>query len=64
MRIVYDLVLFIYSQAIRMAAIFGNQKAKNWIEGRIQWQEKLRRAINNTERKKDRKSTRLNSSHG
>ena len=52
MRIVYDLVLFIYSQAIRMAAIFGNQKAKNWIEGRIQWQEKLRRAINNTERKK------------
>ena len=52
MRIVYDLVLLIYSQAIRMAAIFGNQKAKNWIEGRIQWQEKLRRAINNTERKK------------
>ena len=52
MRIVYDLVLFIYSQAIRMAAIFGNQKAKNWIEGRIQWQEKLGRAINNTERKK------------
>ena len=52
MRIVYDLVLFIYSQAIRMAALFGNQKAKNWIEGRIQWQEKLRRAINNTERKK------------
>lgn len=52
MRIVYDLVLFIYSQAIRIAAILGNQKAKNWIEGRIQWQEKLRRAINNTEKKK------------
>lgn len=52
MRIVYDLVLFFYSQFIRIAAIFGNQKAKKWIEGRVLWQDKLSFAINNTEKNK------------
>lgn len=45
MRIIYDLIIFIYSSVIRVAAFFGNDKAKLWISGRKNWRVDLAKAI-------------------
>jgi len=34
MRFLYNLFVFTYRLAIKMAAFFGNEKAKKWVEGR------------------------------
>lgn len=41
MLLIYDLFVRLYALMIRLAAI-GNQKAKQWVEGRKGWQEKLK----------------------
>ncbi len=41
MRFLYDLFLFLYPLGIRVAAL-KNEKARQWINGRNQWEETLR----------------------
>lgn len=41
MRILYDLIISAYSLFIRIAAIFGNAKAKLWLTGRNNWEANL-----------------------
>ncbi len=36
-RILYDLIIHFYTFSIRSAALFGNEKAKLWINGRKNW---------------------------
>ena len=48
MRIIYDIVLFIFNSGIDIAAFFGNKKAQLWINGRKNWEEKIKHSIVNT----------------
>ncbi|MEO8088132.1 MAG: glycosyltransferase N-terminal domain-containing protein [Bacteroidota bacterium] len=41
MIFIYNLAIRLYVFAIRLSAIFGNQKAKLWIDGRKNWQKKI-----------------------
>ncbi len=45
MRIIYDIVLYIFSSGIGIAAFFGNRKAQLWINGRKNWEEKIKRSL-------------------
>jgi 3-deoxy-D-manno-octulosonic-acid transferase len=38
----YGLVIRIYSLGIRLAALSGNQKAKEWVDGRKNWRDVMR----------------------
>ena len=44
-RTIYDVVLFIYNSGIGLAAFFGNRKAKQWLYGRNDWEEKIRNSL-------------------
>jgi 3-deoxy-D-manno-octulosonic-acid transferase len=52
MRILYDLIIAAYSLSIRIAAIFGNAKAKSWITGRNNWEENLQEHLTSASNKK------------
>ena len=45
MRTLYDFILYIYSSLISLSAFFGNPKAKLWILGRKNWEEKIFKAV-------------------
>ena len=42
MRILYDFAILCYTCGIRIAAIFGNQKARKWLDGRRNQEEKIK----------------------
>lgn len=52
MSLLYDLSIFILHAGIRIAAFFGNHKAVLWIEGRKDWEEKIRKATPGKEQKR------------
>ena len=39
---IYDLILFIFRTGIRIASLLGNRKAHFWIQGRRNWEEKIK----------------------
>jgi len=45
MIFIYDLAIRSYVFAIRLSAIFGNQKAQRWLEGRNDWRGKMAAAL-------------------
>lgn len=52
MRIIYDIVLFIFGSGIDIAAFFGNKKAQLWINGRKNWDEKIKLSLLNAGKKR------------
>jgi len=44
-RLLYDLILVLYHASIRLAAWTGNEKARLWVNGRKDWQQKLRESL-------------------
>ncbi len=48
--VIYNLVIHLYVFAIRLAALAGNEKAKQWIEGRRGWREKISSQITDKEK--------------
>jgi 3-deoxy-D-manno-octulosonic-acid transferase len=51
-RLLYHLFILVYVFVIRLAAFFGNQKAKQWISGRKNQEEKIRKSLHGITRKK------------
>jgi len=51
MLILYNLAILLYTWSIRIAALFGNSKANLWIEGRKNWQEKIKIKLKSGERR-------------
>ncbi|MBK7571378.1 MAG: hypothetical protein IPI10_07060 [Bacteroidetes bacterium] len=47
MRILYNLVILLYTFSIKVAALFGNEKAKLWVKGRRQWFKQLESSLLN-----------------
>ena len=45
MRTLYVVVLFIFNSGISLAALFGNRKAQLWIQGRKNWEEKIKNSL-------------------
>ncbi len=45
MRTLYDVILFIFNSGISIAALFGNRKAQLWIQGRKNWEEKIKNSL-------------------
>ena len=45
MRTLYDFILSIYNTLIGLSALLGNPKAKLWIQGRKNWEEKIFKAV-------------------
>jgi 3-deoxy-D-manno-octulosonic-acid transferase len=41
MRVLYNLIILLYEKVIRLAAITGHSKARQWVNGRKEWKEKL-----------------------
>ncbi len=50
MRILYNIILNGYLFAIQIASILGNKKAKQFIDGRLNWEGKLLNALQNSEK--------------
>ena len=50
MLILYNLFLFLYSSAARIYGLF-NGKAKKWVEGRKDWEDKYRNTLKNGEKR-------------
>lgn len=42
---IYAFVIFLYKTGIFIAAVFGNKKARLWIEGRKNWEKKLTESL-------------------
>src|SRR5262245_56216657 len=51
MLLIYNLSLLFYEAGIFFAALFGNHKAKLWIEGRKNWRSRLSAALGKEERR-------------
>ena len=45
MIFIYNLVIQLYVFGIRLSAVFGNEKAKFWIEGRRNWRDAIRKLL-------------------
>ena len=41
MKHLYHFGILCYGMAIKLAALFGNSKAKKWIKGREKWKNKI-----------------------
>ena len=56
MIILYDLVLFLYSFFIRIAAFFGNEKARLWRDGRVDIFKKIETQLIDNQQNKSKKT--------
>lgn len=45
MILLYNFIILIYSTSIKLAGLFGNDKAKLWASGRKNWEKKLEESI-------------------
>ena len=52
MRTLYDFILYLYHSLIGLSAFLGNPKAKLWIQGRKNWEEKIATVLSNAGKKR------------
>ncbi len=52
MGIIYGFVIYLYYFIVGLAALFNNNKAKQWIEGRKNWEEKISSALKGNNKKR------------
>lgn len=51
-KIIYDFIIFVYTALISIAAIFKNQKARLWINGRKNWENEIKKSLANAGEKR------------
>ena len=52
MRLLYNFIVFLYQFGITLASYFGNEKAKQWVDGRQDWRERLKAGLSKSGNKK------------
>ncbi|MBL0103368.1 MAG: hypothetical protein IPP51_06145 [Bacteroidetes bacterium] len=52
MRLLYNFIVYLYQFGITLASYFGNEKAKQWVDGRQDWREKLKAGLSKSGNKK------------